>query len=264
MNDVSLNRRFLETDDEEEAGQLLSLLVNAYRKTVFDAVERRKGNHPDTVVDPDEITNETFTKAFNKRKEIQEPEKLLEWLVKVAKNLMIDKIRRARTQTRRLSAMSVGNFSDLEKEVLFASTLAETDTEQYEADRYLVAQLLRLLRDKDREIVEFMLDEIAPKEIAATINSTPGAVQKRWERSREWLEPIARNLDALVDCLPEENDRWIMERYLDGQPLLEIAKAIGISPSDVERRVKRVIAQWKKAAKDNPTDPVSAIPNERG
>ena len=264
MNNVSLNRRFVETDDEEEAGQLLSLLVNAYRKTVFDAVERRKGNHPDTVVDPDEITNETFTKAFYKRKEIQEPEKLLEWLVKVAKNLMIDKIRRSRTQTRRLPSTSLDRLSASEREAHYASMLAETDAEQYEADRYLVVRLLRLLEDKDREIVEFMLDEIAPKEIAATINSTPGAVQKRWERSREWLEPVARNLDALVDCLPEEKDRWIMERYLDGQSLLEIAKAIGISRSAVERRVKRVIAQWKKAAKDNPTDPVSAMPNEQG
>ena len=50
-----------------------------------------------------------------------------------------------------------------------------------------------------------------------------------------------------------------MERYLDGQPLLEIAKAIGISRSDVEQIVKRVIAQWKKAAKQNPTNPVSTI-----
>lgn len=261
MNDVRLNRRFVETDDEEEACRLL---FNAYYKTVFDTVKRMRWNHPDTVVDPDEITNETFIKAFNKRKEIQEPEKLLEWLVKFAKNVMIDKIRRARTQTRRLPSTSLDGLSAGEREAHYASILAETDTEQYEADRYLVAQLLRLLRDKDREIAEFMLDELAPKEIAATINSTPGAVQKRWERSREWLEPVARNLDALVDCLLEENDRWIMERYLDGQPLSEIAKAIGISRSAVERRVKRVIAQWKKAAKDNPTDPVSAIPNERG
>ena len=93
--------------------------------------------------------------------------------------------------------------------------------------------------------------------------STPDAVQKRWERLRKWLAPIARNLDALVNCLPEENDRKIMERYLDGQPLLEIAKAIGISPSDVEKRVKRVIAQWKKAARENPTDPVFAMVNDR-
>ena len=76
---------------------------------------------------------------------------------------------------------------------------------------------------------------------------------------------IGCNLDALIECLPEEKDRWIMERYLDEQPLSEIAKAIvGISRSKVEETVKRVIKQWKKAAEDNPTDPVSAmVDNER-
>ena len=51
----------------------------------------------------------------------------------------------------------------------------------------------------------------------------------------------------------------VMERYLDGQPLPEIVKAIGISRSKVEETVKRVIKQWKEAAKENPTDPVSAM-----
>ena len=44
-----------------------------------------------------------------------------------------------------------------------------------------------------------------------------------------------------------------------GQSLSEIAKAIGISRSTIEKTVKRVIKQWKKAAKDNPTDPASAM-----
>lgn len=259
MNDVRLNRWFVETDNDEEAGQLLSLLFNAYYKTVFKAVSRMRRNHPDTVVDPDEITSETFTKAFNKRKHIQEPEKLVEWLVTVAKNLMIDKIRRAGTKAQRLSVISVGTAFAVEKEEPFASTLIETNTEQAEANRYLVARLLRLLKDQDREVVELLLDGLKPKEIAGVLTSTPEAVQKRWERLRKWLEPIARNLDALINCLPEENDRWIVERYLDGQPLSEITEALSISPVTVDRTVKRVRAQWKKAAENNPTDPVSAM-----
>ena len=61
--------------------------------------------------------------------------------------------------------------------------------------------------------------------------------------------------------LPDENERKIMERYLDEQPLSEIVKAIGLSRSTVEKTVKRVIAQWKKAAQDNPTNPVSEMVN---
>ena len=262
MNDVRLNRRFVETDDEEEAGQLLSLLVNAYRKIVFDAIIRMRRNYPDTVVEPDEITNDTFVKAFEKRKHIQEPEKLVEWLVTVAKHLMIDAIRRSR-QKRRLSVVSVGTFFDVENEEPFASTLVETDTEQAEANRYLVARLLRLLEDKDREIVVFMRDGFSQKEIAEMIDTTSGAVEKRWKRLKIWVVPVMLHLEALIDCLPEERDRWIIERYLDGQPLSEITEALSISPATVARTVKRVRAQWKKAAKDNPTDPVSVIANDR-
>ena len=50
-----------------------------------------------------------------------------------------------------------------------------------------------------------------------------------------------------------------MQRYFDRQPLSEITKALGISRANVEKTVKRVIADWKKAAKDNPTDPISAM-----
>lgn len=246
---------FVETNDKEEACRLI---FNAYHKTVFNAVIRMRRNYPDTVVDPDEITSDTFIIAFKKRKEIQEPEKLVEWLVRIAENLMIDQIRKSH-QKRRLPVVSVGTVCDVEKEEPFASTLIETDTEQVEANRYLVARLLRLLKDQDREIVELLLDGLKPKEIAGVLTSTPEAVQKRWERLRKWLEPIARNLDALINCLPEERDRWIMERHLDGQPLSEITEAIGVSPATVERTVKRVRAQWKKAAKDNPMDPVSAM-----
>ena len=263
MNDVRLNRQFVETDDEEEAGQLLSLLVNAYYKTVFDAVIRMRQNHPDTVVDPDEITNETFTKAFYKRKHIGEPEKLLEWLIRVAKNLMIDAIRKSH-QKRRLPTTSLDRPSVSEREALYdASMRAETDTVQTEAYRYREEQLLRLLTylDKDREVVVLARDErLNPAQIAERVGSIAEAVQKRQERLIKWANPVMQNLDALIDCLPNKKDKNIMERYfLDTQSFSEITEALGISRSTIEETVERVIKDWKKAATDNPTDPVSAM-----
>ena len=259
----SFKSKFVETDDEEEAGQLLSLLVNAYRKTVFDAVKNRKGYQPDTVVDPDAITNETFFKAFEKRKQIGEPEKLEEWLVTAAINLMIDKIRRANTQTRRLPFTSLDGLSVSEREALYASMRAGTDTAQTEAHRDREAQLLRLLTymDKDREIVVLARDErLNPAQIAERNGSTADAIQKRQERLIKWANPVIQNLDALIDCLPDEKDRNVMERYFwDRQSFSEITEALGISRSTIEETVKRVIADWKKAAKDNPTNPVSAM-----
>ena len=258
VNDVRLNQRFVETDDEEEALELLRLLFNAHYKTVFDTIKKRRWNYPDTVVDPGEIASETFIKAFNNRKEIGEPDKLLEWLKKVAENLMIDAIRKSR-QKRRLAVVPLNSLSISERSAHYATSLAETDAEDAEANRVLEVQLLRLLKDQDREIVDLLLDGLKPKEIAEMKGSTSEVVQKKWERIRKWLFPITRNLETLVNCLPEENDRKIMQRYFDGQPISEITEALSTSRATVEKTVNRVIAQWKKAAKDNPTDPVSAM-----
>ena len=115
--------------------------------------------------------------------------------------------------------------------------------------------------DKDREIVVLARDErLNPAQIAERIGSTAKAVQKRQERLIKWTNPVMQHLDALIDCLLDEKDRNVMERYfLDQQSLSEITEALGISRSTIEETVERVIKDWKKAAKDNPKDPVSAM-----
>ena len=260
---VLINRQFLETGDEEEA---YALLFNTYHKDVFAKIDGMMRNHIDPAVDAADIAQETFIRAVKKRHQIREPEKVLRWLLKIATNLTRNEIRDAkrRRQTGYTFVESLDDPSVSEGEARYATSLAETDAEQTEVERYLVRQLLCLLQGKDRKVAELKLAEAEIEEIAETVGPTAEAVQKRWERSLEWLIPIGCHLDALMNYLPEEKDRWIMERYLDRQPLSEIANAIGISPTPVERTVKRVIAQWKKAAKDNPADPVSAmVDNER-
>jgi hypothetical protein len=93
VNNVSLNRRFVETDDEEEACRLL---FNEYYETVFNAIDRMLGNHSDLPVDADDITGETFTKAFYKRKEIRYVISIV--LTIIAGLLEADVIRMLKTQ----------------------------------------------------------------------------------------------------------------------------------------------------------------------
>ena len=221
-------------------------------------------NHPDPAIDADDITSETFTIAFTKREEIRELEKLLGWLLTTARNLTIAEIRNSERRMRHLAIESLDDLPISKRDALFAPSLLKTDAEQNETNWHRVTQLLRLIPDKNREIVELMLDGLRPREVAKAIGSTAGSVQKRWERLIAWLKPVALNLDVLMSCLSEENDRKILDRYLDGQLLSEIAKAIGLSRSTVEETLKRVIKQWKKAVKQNFTDPVSAmVDNER-
>lgn len=259
VDDVSINRQFLETDDE---GKACELLFKAYHQTVFTKIDGMMRNHSAPAVDAEDITQETFIKALKKRHQIREPEKLPGWLFTIARNLTLNEIRNAekRRQAGDSPLESLDSLSISERRARYATSLAETDAEQAEAERYLVRQLLCLLQGKDRKVAELKNAGVDMEEIAETVGPSAEAVQKRWERVLAWLIPIALNLDALVDCLPEEKDRWVMERHLDGQSLSEIAKAIvGISRSKVEETVKRVIADSKKAAADNPADPVSAL-----
>ena len=239
VDDVSINRQFLETD-EDEAEKACELLFNKYHKAVFAKIDRMMRNHPDPAVGAEDITQETFIQAFKERKTLREPEKLRGWLLTIARNLTLNEIRDAekRRQAGDSPLESLNSLSVSERETSYATSLAETDAEQAEAERYLVRQVLCLLQGKDRKVVELKIEEAETEEIAETVGLTAEAVQKRWERALEWLIPIARNLDALINCLPEEKDKWIMERYLDEQPFSEIAKAIPTSRSKVEETVK--------------------------
>ncbi len=257
-DNVLINRQFLETDDEEEA---CALLVKTYYGEVFAKIDRMLRNHIDPGVDAEDITQETFIRAWQKRLEVREPEKLRGWLLTIATNLTLNEIRNAerRRQIGYTFVESLEGLSVKEAELPYATSLAETDAKQTELERYLMKQVLCLLQGKDRKVAELKHAGADMEEIAETVGPNVEAVQKRWERMLKWLIPIALNLDALVGCLPEETDRRVMERYLDEQPLSKIAKAIPTSRSKVEETVKRVIRQWRKAAEDNPMDPVSAM-----
>ncbi len=247
MNDNVLNRQFLETGSEEA----LNLLMQEHYEPIRASVTKIIGNHHDA----DEITNETFLKAFNKRDMIKYPDKLVGWLYTTAKHLAIDYIRAREQEVERMSEFASLDNVDGERETAEASMLAAQQAQQTETEHYLLKRLLRLLPEKDLEVVEHLLDELRPSEIAEAIGSTAEAVQKRWERMREWLSPIAYDLDELIDNLSSQEQK-IMERYLDNQPLEEISEKLSISPTDIEVCVKRVVKRWKRTVTQNATTKV--------
>ena len=205
-DNVRINRQFLETDDEDKA---CALLFNTYHKAVFAKIDGMMRNHIDPAVDAADIAQETFIKALKKRHQIREPEKLLRWLLKIARNLTLNEIRDAKRRTGNLFLESLDSLSISEREAPYATSLAETDAEQAEVERDMKAKLLLLLQGTDREVVALMHKGFTTQEIAAAIDATSEAVQKRLERIHKWLIPIACNLEALVNCLPEEKDRWL-------------------------------------------------------
>ena len=183
----------IETNDEGEA---CALLFKTYYDEVFAKIDRMMRNHIDPGVDAEDIAQETFIRAWKKRHQIREPEKLFGWLLTIATNLTRNEIRDAERQrkTGHTFVESLESLSVNEAELPYATFLAETDAKQAEAERDLVKQVLCLLQGKDRKVAELKFAGAEIAEIAETVGPTADAVQKRWERILEWLIPIGRNL----------------------------------------------------------------------
>ena len=242
LDDDELHRRFVETGECEYT---LKLLMQRYEESGRAHVLKYLKDSRDA----DEVTNETFRKAFINSDKIKYPDKLEGWLHTIAKNAAFD-CRRQRKDEDGIEFVSLDDEDG--KNNAAAALLAEQEARQAEALRYQWERLLRLLSEKDQEIVDYIRDDLRPKQIAEKIGFTPDAVQKRRERLLEWLPQVANQLDELLDDLPPE-DQKIMERYLDGQPIEEISRSLVISPTDIETCVKRVIREWKKTVRSNAT-----------
>ncbi len=242
LDDDELHQRFVETGGCEDT---LKLLMQRHKKSVRACVLKILNDPRDA----DEVTNETFRKAFINSDKIKYPDKLEGWLHTIAKNTAIDYGRKRKDE----DGIEFVSLDDEDgKNNAAAALLAEREARQAEALRYQWERLLRILSEQDREIVEYIKDGLRPKQIAEKIDFTPPTVQKRRERLLEWLPLVANQLDELLDDLPLE-DQKIMERYLDGQPIEEISKSLVITPTDIETCVKRVIREWKKTVRSDAT-----------
>ncbi|MYB65970.1 sigma-70 family RNA polymerase sigma factor [Candidatus Poribacteria bacterium] len=242
LDDDELHRRFVETGECEYT---LKLLMQRYEKSVRACVLKILNDPRDA----DEVTNETFRKAFINKGKIKYPDKLEGWLHTIAKNAAFDYVRGRKDE----DGIEIVSLDDKDGKNIAAATLfEEQQVQQTEAMQYQLNGLLRLLSEKDQEIVDYIRDDLRPKQIAEKIDFTPSAVQKRRERLLEWLRPVADQLDELLDDLPPQ-DQKVMERHLDGQPIEEISRSLVITPTDIETCVKRVIREWKKTVRSNTT-----------
>ncbi len=145
MNEVELNRHFLETGDTDS----FTRIFKRYYHGVFKAAFRILRNPQDA----EEVANDTFSKAFQGRENIVHPEKLPGWLYKTAQNVAIDRRRAALSRADHLPEgarfVSLDALPHAEQAIGSASIDAARQTEQEQARRERLARLLRLLSDID-------------------------------------------------------------------------------------------------------------------
>ena len=255
-DDAELIRRLRDGDD---GGTASYLIFQKYQSMVFKCVYRILENREDA----EEVTNDTFERAFRKIDALNEPAKLPGWLKTIAKRLAIDWLRQAEHQPD-----IQGAYDENVQATPIGDAVDYRSTEQYQFRKTrvtLVDRLMRLLPKKDRWAMEYhYCDGLTYKQIAVLTSTTEKAVANRVQRVRKLLQAVANRFDDWFLSMSEEatdaidllylipaNEAKMAERYLlDQRSLAETAQLAHVSPRVIVNGLKHAMKQWKKIVKD--------------
>jgi RNA polymerase sigma-70 factor (ECF subfamily) len=172
MSDTELVALVLEGDQD-----IFSTLVERYKDAVQNLAYRMLGN----VTEAEDVTQETFVRAFMQLATYKPVHKFSTWLLSIASHLAIDQLRR-----RRFLALPLEDVPFLEWVIdngINPEQSALQGEQQDEIQRYL-----QRLPSKYRAVIVLRYwYDFSYEEIAATLKLTPALVKARLHRARELL-----------------------------------------------------------------------------
>ena len=183
-DDAQLIQRVLAGDDTA-----FSTLVKKYQKPVHALAWRKVGDFHIA----EEITQDTFLKAYQKLATLKEPQRFLSWLYVIATNLCKAWLRKKRLRTQSLE--NTENMT-LEKATYSGYVISENEQIAVEAQREVVKALLAKLQESERTIVTLRyFGEMSSAEIGEFLGVSANTVRSRLRRAQERLkreEPMIR------------------------------------------------------------------------
>ena len=183
-DDAQLIQRVLAGDDTA-----FSMLVKKYQKPVHALAWRKVGDFHVA----EEITQDTFLKAYQKLAMLKEPQRFLSWLYVIATNLC-----KAWLRKKRLRTESLENTESmvLEKATYSGYVISENERTAIEAQREVVKGLLAKLQESERTILTLRyFGEMSSAEIGEFLGVSANTVRSRLRRAQERLkkeEPMIR------------------------------------------------------------------------
>jgi len=182
--DLQLIQRVLDGDDTA-----FSELVSKYHKSVHALAWRKVGDFHIA----EEITQDTFLKAYQRLSTLREPRSFVSWLYVIAANRC-----KAWHRKKRLQIQSLECTSNTELEELTYSNyvIEQNERKLSEAKREVVKKLLAKLQESDRTVVTlYYLGEMTYEEISRFLGVSVSAIKNRLYRARQLLkkeEPMIR------------------------------------------------------------------------
>ena len=183
-SDVELIHRILDGDDSA-----FSELVKKYQKPVHALVWRKIGDFHIA----EEITQDTFLKAYQRLGTLKQPQRFTGWLYVIAANNCKMWLRKKRLQTQPLEET---DSAQLEQATYSQYVVEEKERTIGEAKREVVKQLLATLQESDRTVITLhYFSEMSAAEIGAFLGVSVNTIKSRLRRAQQRLkqeEPIVR------------------------------------------------------------------------
>lgn len=167
--------------DARTVEALCERLFSDYERPILNYLYRLLG---DSALAED-LTQETFTRAWNARRSLPTLQNPRAWLYRIATNLARDHIRRARL----LAWLPF--FADEDREPALLTDAPDADPLETLKMR---RALLKLAEDYRAPLVLYTCQSFSVAEIAATLNLSTDAVKQRLVRARQQLREAYESL----------------------------------------------------------------------
>ena len=225
-SDVQLIHRILSGDEEA-----FSILVQRHQKSVHALVWRKIGDFHIA----EEITQDTFLRAYKRLSTLKDPNLFAGWLYVIANRLCINWRERNRPTTQSLEDTPIEEI----EESSYAYYISEKREEETSDRRYEIAQqILQKLPESERTVLTLhYLGEMTAKEISKFLGVSVNTIKSRIRRAKKRLQDkeellISETLQSVQ--LPVNLTEDIMWRIADikqqpspvGKPLLPWAASV--------------------------------------
>ena len=202
-NDVALIQRVLEGDDTA-----FSALVEKYQRSVHALAWRKIGDFHIA----EDITQDTFLKAYQRLSTLKEPQRFASWLYVIAANHCSTWLRKKRLWTESLENTSSGQ---VEKATYSGYVIAENERITAESQREVVKELLAKLQESERTVITlYYLGEMSYEEISEFLGVSVASIKNRLYRARRRLkqeEPMIREALGNFQITPNLTENIMRE-----------------------------------------------------
>ena len=182
--DVELIHRVLDGDDNA-----FETLVKKYRKPVHALVWRKIGDFHIA----EEITQDTFLKAYQELAKLKKPQSFASWLYVIAANQCSSWLRKKRLRTQPIEETS---SVQLEKATYSGYIIEENERTAVETQREVVKNLLAKLQESDRTVITLhYFGDMSAAEIGSFLGVSVNTIKSRLRRAQQRLkreEPMVR------------------------------------------------------------------------